>query len=250
MVLHILVSHKNNFCSSFYNCDAGINGHGENHTLELNTWSGEPEHHSNPEYVVLIGMTNRDVAFLDHVMAAPNEGVSGIFLELRISHSYQQLFLNSGMEFLHQPEFLSPRTSLPSSLAISSLPPTLGRTASPMPSTNEISVGLGACSLDRVHLGTSIKSTDSDKPDTIVHWYGPDCRSPQESVDESFERHQALLQDYIHSSTKLATQIDFMKKQRKKRKTDSNLVQDYRFIVSLYQALMTKEFKVRFMLYK
>ena len=88
-----------------------------------------------------------------------------------------------------------------------------------------------------------IKPADPDlRPDSILDWYGQDHRSPQ---DESFQRDKELLEKYIQSNSKLTAQLTFMRNQRKKKQTDSNLVEGYRFIVSLHTTLRRMEFKVR-----
>jgi hypothetical protein len=83
------------------------------------------------------------------------------------------------------------------------------------------------------------------KTSSILHWYGPEYRSPQDDGENSLRRDLALLREYIRSNKKLTSQLAFMKNQRKKRKTDSNLVQDYCFIVSLHRTLKTMDFGVR-----
>ena len=80
--------------------------------------------------------------------------------------------------------------------------------------------------------------------DCILHWYGPDSKSPQESAEETLKRDQELLKEYIQSNSKLTAQLVFMKNLRKKKQTDINLAQDYRFIVSLYKTLQAMEFEV------
>ena len=90
------------------------------------------------------------------------------------------------------------------------------------------------------------KPTDVDlNGDDILNSYGPRCKSSQEDPEESFQCDQALIKEYIQSNGKLTAQLAFIKKQRKKKQTDKNLVQDYRFIVSLHQTLKAMKFKVR-----
>ena len=89
------------------------------------------------------------------------------------------------------------------------------------------------------------KSADPDfSQDGILDRCAPNCRSPQDSAKESLKHDQTLLAQYIQSNSKLTAQLAFMKSQRTKKHTDSDLVSGYRFIVSLHQALKVMVFKV------
>jgi hypothetical protein len=90
------------------------------------------------------------------------------------------------------------------------------------------------------------KPADLDStPDTILHWYSENCKSLEDNAEESLQHDKALVAEYIRSNSKLSAQLAFMQNRRKKKQPDSNLVEDYRFIVSLYMALKAMELKVR-----
>lgn len=97
-----------------------------------------------------------------------------------------------------------------------------------------------------INLHCHTNSVNPDlQPDPILHSYGLDCQSPEDVAKKTLLRHdETLLAEYIRSNRKLAAQIEFMKTRRKKKQTDHDLIQDYRFIVSLYTSLQTMEFKV------
>jgi hypothetical protein len=81
----------------------------------------------------------------------------------------------------------------------------------------------------------------TDPTDTILHWYG---QNVEDNAAESFRHDKAILEEYIRSNNKLTAQLAFMRSQRKKKQPDNRLVEDYRFIASLYKTLKKMEHKV------
>jgi hypothetical protein len=81
----------------------------------------------------------------------------------------------------------------------------------------------------------------ADPAGTILHWYG---QNVQDHAAESLQHDKAVVEEYIRSNHKLTSQLAFMKSQRKKKQPDKRLVEDYRFIISLYEMLKTMELKV------
>jgi len=133
---------------------------------------------------------------------------------------------------------ISPIVSQPTST------PASPQARSPTPSTPSGGVSLQESITGRpdgIQFHTSVKHADSEFRDSALHWYGPECRSLRESESETLEHDQALLDEYVRKNNRLATQIDFLRAERKKKKSDSSLIQDYRFLVSLYKTL--KEIK-------
>ena len=84
---------------------------------------------------------------------------------------------------------------------------------------------------------------------SALHRYGPGYRSPQEGVTQCLGQDQAFLSEYMRSNSELASRVAFFKKERRKKRTDSHLIQDYRFLVSLH-TLQKKTFGVRFRSYQ
>jgi hypothetical protein len=105
-------------------------------------------------------------------------------------------------------ELLSP--TAPSFSSIVSQPtstPASTQTRSPTPSTPSSVVSLQSSFCGRpVQFHTSVESRDS-----ALYWYGPECRSPPESVPDPMEHDRALLDQYIGKNDRLALQINFLK---------------------------------------
>jgi hypothetical protein len=152
----------------------------------------------------------------------------------------------SGCAGIWSTELLS--QTAPSISSIVSQPtstPASPHTRSPTPSTPSSGVSLQESITGRpdgIQFHTSVKHADSESQDSALHWYGPECRSLQESESETLEHDRALLDKYVRKNNRLATQIDFLKAERKKKKSDSSLIQDYCFLVSLYKTLKETKF--------
>jgi hypothetical protein len=189
------------------------------------------EHFSNPGHIATATLereylTYEGIAYPDFVMAA--DIVSHTPLNATLITTPEQLSLQeyshttmSGCAGIWSTEPLS-STALSISSIVSQLTSTPAslQARSPTPSTPSGGVSLQESitgSLEGIQFHTSVKHAVSESQDSALHWYGPECRSLQESESETLEHDQALLDKYVRKNNRLATQIDFLKAERKKK---------------------------------